>query len=414
MMNQMIKDFKSIGIFKNLETKKNDAKDLKNLRGEIELKLHHLETSHDIWEDLKRFVNFLFWLENFQNEYRSKITDEDKIKRTFYVDTINRFFFHCMAHLHQFDSKLRIELSSKELSRERAVYLSLYLQEEIAKQELCEYFRSFGKNNQLQVSSIGDLIEELSEINYWPKLRLDQNSRISSDVKKEEIQNIKNELSIRISPQFNTATVINNTTNNNYHSCDNNFEQNEKLKEEKKVVAKTKFKSDKNVAHIEWQHLLRWFEDFFDIPFLKNNDVKKPEIKQLWEILQKKSYDGKLPKSIIYFFKNDMNRRVFLIFLKHISESQDNNAPIPDSSYSIFANRWSSNLKIENMKYDTVKNFLGNKECRDYLFNLKSYKENFHEIENSINELKSDQLRMEKTFHNNLLPFFTNILDICK
>lgn len=452
-MNLVVKDIKSIGIIMDLDRKKQAKKELvvlKYLRNEIESRLELLESSYDVWEDLKRFVDFIFWLENFQNEYRSKITDEDKIKRTFYVDTINRFFFHCMAHLHQFDSKLRTELSAKELSRERAVYLSIFLKEEIAKQELCEYFRSFGKDHQLEVSSIGDLIEETTDTKHWPQLKLGKDSRIVNFFKKEEIQHVKNELSFRIAPQLNVSnidytsilnldinlnsvnsihsynqknisnnvnkTIHHNINNNTFnYQCKNEKIDLEKLKPESKKTKTKKAKSLDPIPQIKWNQLEKFFLEFFNLPILDGEKIPSNDIHDMINELQKSKNQKLPPDSITKFFRSVFNRKLFRLYLRVITDPTYQTSLIPYKKQSEFMKRWDIYFGHKNLKTYTLNDFIGAKASRkDKVETLKHHSNRYFEIKQKLNNLKNNEKNYNSISFRETRIFIDKILELAK
>lgn len=451
-INLMIQDVKSISTIRDLETKNRHEKDLKvlnNLHGEIEIMLHQLETSHDIWEDLKRFVRFIFWLENFQNEYRLKLTDEDKINRTFYVDNINRFFFHCMNHLHSFDYKLRMDLKSNEKSMERSVYLSLFLEEEISKQELCEYFKSFNINPQLFVSTIGDLIVDVSENQYWPKLRLDNMSRISNNFKREAIQIINNELSLRIAPKFENPSIINvsflnfntditthnhnqtNTINNlnktihhnvtninhNTTNCQVDFENiiKENSITESKGTKTKKAKSNKLNPEINWTIIEKHFKEFFDLPILHGEKIPSNDIDILILNLQKCKNKSLIPESINNFFGNDFNKKLFRLYLWVITNPKYDSSVIPKTKHTDFMRRWDIVFGNGDLKTYTLIDFMGGKNSRkDKVENLSQYKDMHFDLRQKSHDLLNNEMSYKNITFQETRNFIEKIIELAK
>jgi hypothetical protein len=379
------KEILSIDLIQNIQRRNLEKKDLKvleELYKEGRSIIQQLENSYDTKKDLEKLVDSLIRLEHFHITYRANITEMDKINRTFYVDNVNQIYFECFKYLYLFDMILRLSLRSEENKILKAFYLSLFPKETKSKIELNEIINKNEFQPEIVISLICDLILEFCPNEKCPTILLDDLSRISDEIKHQTFESSKSYLNDLISKSSNSNEIL---------------------------------KKRPETNEIKWERLERCFADFFNLPFLIGDKPSLNEIIQLVQAIKNPTSNSKPAKAFINFFKVDLNKKLFLLFLRELSYNEKTEKTvIPMCHFSSFAKSWHS-LNFDGMKRDTVNNYLGNKEeSRGNHYQLNKFHNRLNEIKHSIESILNNCNSTYKYTESELTLYLKNIFLLCK
>lgn len=361
--------------------------------------------------DLERYVHLFTELFFLNEEHREILMNNDNLERTEYVDSVNKILYNLSDHLSFFMVLMKNSLFSLADPKVDLVYKSMFFTFDECKDQISKLLPKKTKDAELFVSDVVKTIKRISKDLQWPihgsidkvqffniqlvevnsvvtKIReMAELPLIEEVISDQELNLQKKETHVQVhinNPQFYNVQNINvDAEVTHYH------QKSETLPLEKPTSDKEPTERSEKIVYdtrIKWDQFGKLLTEWIKIPVLNNCKVTDVEVLELIESLKERRKHK--AESLENLFKDNFNRRLFLLFLTSITIEQGNNI-IPKNHYSEFLRKWSSVFN-RVMKKDLISDFLGEKPSKDTRRNLNGYKKQSLELRQDIDAFLND------------------------
>lgn len=358
---------------------------LHKLTNDTEYYLNTIEYTGNPKTDLITYVNLFFELKTIDQNYRQEISEECKVKRTFYVDEVNRLYYKMKKYLLFFDTRLKVDLeiyndhSPKELILNKIIYFSMHYRDFNTQKYFDRFLKAHADEIYWPMHNAGWMIESISDNGQWPVLSGTFSSHIfigdSTNVS-EVISDLKDVSGRHITPSISA--------------------------------------DDHSNKEILWDEFGELLITFFRLNLFQEEKIKTEELTDILipYLKDREKTITQRPESIDLFFKKRINRRWFLLFLYTITNTKSDRV-IPISKHKEFRDNWCRAMKIKGMSKDRINDFMGNKESRKSFINLNGFYEDVKKTEGDI-DFDLRRLNQDVGTSKEIREFLSNALKLVK